>query len=104
MLKKLGEFLPANGDWAQYIERMNQFFIANKIIEKTRKKHLNKFLWTSNTYTVTQSDCASKTIGQKLLLTYCSERTKEQQNKHQERYRDHIWCNLRIQKSYKDKS
>ena len=30
MLKKLGEFLPANGDWAQYIERMDQFFIANK--------------------------------------------------------------------------
>ena len=37
-LGKIDKFIPATGDWTQYIERMNQFFIANKICEVLRKK------------------------------------------------------------------
>ena len=37
-LGKTYKFIPANGDWIQYIERMNQFFIANRICEEPRKK------------------------------------------------------------------
>ena len=37
-LGKIDEFVPATGDWIQYIERMNQCFIANKICEEPRKK------------------------------------------------------------------
>ena len=37
-LGKIDEFVPAAGDWTQYIERMNQFFIADKICEEPRKK------------------------------------------------------------------
>ena len=37
-LGKINEFIPAIGDWAQYIERMNQFFIVNGICEEPRKK------------------------------------------------------------------
>ena len=37
-LGKIDEFVPATGDWSQYIERMNQFFIANEIFEEPRKK------------------------------------------------------------------
>ena len=38
ILGKIDEFVPAAGDWTQYIERMNQFFIADKICEEPRKK------------------------------------------------------------------
>ena len=37
-LGKIDEFVPATGDWIQYIERMNQCFIANEICEEPRKK------------------------------------------------------------------
>ena len=37
-LGKIDKFIPATGDWTQYIERMNRFFIANKISEEPRKK------------------------------------------------------------------
>ena len=37
-LGKIDKFIPATGDWTQYIERMNQFFIANEISEEPRKK------------------------------------------------------------------
>ena len=37
-LGKTDKFIPATGDWTQYIERMNRFFIANKISEEPRKK------------------------------------------------------------------
>ena len=37
-LGKIDEFVPAAGDWTQYIERMNQFFIADKICEEEKKK------------------------------------------------------------------
>ena len=37
-LGKIGKFISATGNWTQYIERMNQFFIANKICEEPRKK------------------------------------------------------------------
>ena len=37
-LRKIDKFIPATGDWTQYIERMNQFFIANKICEEPIKK------------------------------------------------------------------
>ena len=37
-LGKINEFIPEIGDWTQYIERMNQFFIANGICEEPRKK------------------------------------------------------------------
>ena len=37
-LGKINEFIPAIGDWAQYIERMDQFFIVNGICEEPRKK------------------------------------------------------------------
>ena len=37
-LGKIDEFVPATGDWTQYIERMNQFFIANEICEEPGKK------------------------------------------------------------------
>ena len=37
-LGKIDEFIPASGDWTQYIERMNQFFIANDIDDESRKK------------------------------------------------------------------
>ena len=39
-LGKIDKFIPATGDWTQYIERMNQFFIANKICEEPRKKSI----------------------------------------------------------------
>ena len=38
LLGKLDEFLPMNDSWTQYIEKMDQFFIANDILEKPRKK------------------------------------------------------------------
>ena len=37
-LGKIDQFVPATGDWTQYIERMNQFFIANEICEEPGKK------------------------------------------------------------------
>ena len=37
-LGKMDKFIPATGDWTQYIEKMNQFFIANEICEELRKK------------------------------------------------------------------
>ena len=37
-LWKIDEFIPATVDWTQYIERMNQLFIANEICEEPRKK------------------------------------------------------------------
>ena len=36
-LRKIDKFIPATGDWPQYIERMNQLFIANKICEEPRR-------------------------------------------------------------------
>ena len=36
-LRKIDKFIPATGDGTQYIERMNQFFIANKICEEPRR-------------------------------------------------------------------
>ena len=37
-LGKIDQFVPATGDWTQYIERMNQFFITNEICEEQGKK------------------------------------------------------------------
>ena len=37
-LGKIDEFIPATGDWTQYIERMSHFFIANDISEEPRKE------------------------------------------------------------------
>ena len=37
-LGKIDEFVPSTGDWTQYIERMNQSFIANDICEEPKKK------------------------------------------------------------------
>ena len=37
-LGKIDEFAPATGDWTQYIERMNQCFIANEVCEEPIKK------------------------------------------------------------------
>ena len=40
-LGKIDKFIPATGDWTQYIERMSQFFFfANKIYEEPRKKSI----------------------------------------------------------------
>ena len=38
ILGKLDEFLLTDSDWAQYMERMDQFFIANGRTEEPRKK------------------------------------------------------------------
>ena len=38
LLGKLDKLLPTNGNWTQYIEKMDQFFIANNIREKPRKR------------------------------------------------------------------
>ena len=48
MFGKLDEFLPMNENWAQYIERMDQFFIAIDIAEEPWKSHPIEFLWSSN--------------------------------------------------------
>lgn len=36
-LRKINEFITAIWDWRQYIERINQFFIANDISEEMRQ-------------------------------------------------------------------
>ena len=37
-LGEIDEFIPATGDWTQYIERINQLFSANENCEEPRKK------------------------------------------------------------------
>ena len=51
-LGKIDKFIPATGDWTQYIERMNQFFIANEISEEPRKKAILLSLCGAGTYSL----------------------------------------------------
>ena len=38
MMTTLHKFIPATGDWTQCIEKINQFYVAKDIEEKTRNK------------------------------------------------------------------
>ena len=51
-LRKIDKFIPATGEWTQYIERMNQFFIANEICEQPRKKAILLSLGGAETYSL----------------------------------------------------
>ena len=68
-LGKIDKFITATGDWTQYIERMNQFFIANEISEEPRKKveiesHFVELVWCRDIWLIEKSCSTSKTIRQ----------------------------------------
>ena len=51
----IGEFNPADGDWSSYTERLQQFFIANDVLDANRQRAMLLSVCGAGTYTLIRS-------------------------------------------------